>query len=59
MAASKNVLVTGASGLLGRAIYKCFSQDAQWCVTGLAFSRYMKIVYDVVTREAICVFTQY
>jgi len=36
---SKKVLVTGASGLLGRTIYKEFCNDASWEVLGLSFSR--------------------
>ena len=35
---AKRVLITGASGLLGREIYKSFSQE-KWDVLGLAFSR--------------------
>ncbi|XP_033106020.1 methionine adenosyltransferase 2 subunit beta-like [Anneissia japonica] len=35
----KKVLITGASGLLGRAILKEFSNSASWEVLGLAFSR--------------------
>ncbi|XP_071951791.1 methionine adenosyltransferase 2 subunit beta-like [Antedon mediterranea] len=35
----KKVLITGASGLLGRAILKEFSNNASWEVLGLAFSR--------------------
>ncbi|XP_067663091.1 methionine adenosyltransferase 2 subunit beta-like [Haliotis asinina] len=37
--ALKRVLITGASGLLGRAVFKEFSADASWEVLGLAFSR--------------------
>jgi S-adenosylmethionine synthetase len=36
---SKKVLITGASGLLGRAIYKEFVNEGSWNVLGLAFSR--------------------
>ncbi|KAK6173235.1 hypothetical protein SNE40_016724 [Patella caerulea] len=36
---SKKVLITGASGLLGRAIYQEFKKDSTWDVLGLAFSR--------------------
>ncbi|XP_033742428.1 methionine adenosyltransferase 2 subunit beta-like [Pecten maximus] len=36
---AKKVLITGASGLLGRAVYKEFLTDASWEVLGLAFSR--------------------
>jgi len=35
---NNRVLITGASGLLGRAMVKAFS-DSGWDVTGLAFSR--------------------
>ncbi|KAH3830065.1 methionine adenosyltransferase 2 subunit beta-like [Dreissena polymorpha] len=36
---SKRVIITGASGLLGRAIYKQFKADSSWTTLGLAFSR--------------------
>ncbi|XP_052794765.1 methionine adenosyltransferase 2 subunit beta-like isoform X2 [Mya arenaria] len=36
---SKRVMITGASGLLGRAIYREFKSDSSWDVCGLAFSR--------------------
>lgn len=36
----KTVLITGASGLLGRAIYRMFSGDPEWKVIGLAFKRF-------------------
>lgn len=36
---AKRVLVTGASGLFGRAIYKEFLSDNSWETLGLAFSR--------------------
>lgn len=39
MAACKRVLVTGASGLLGRAIMNAFSDAPNWEVLGLAHSR--------------------
>lgn len=35
----KKAIVTGASGLLGRAILKTFETDPEWEVTGLAKSR--------------------
>ncbi len=35
----KRVIVTGASGLLGRAILKQFQEKGQWEALGLAFSR--------------------
>ncbi|KAL8576443.1 hypothetical protein ACOMHN_049010 [Nucella lapillus] len=37
--ASKKVLITGASGLLGRAVMQEFERDGTWAVLGLAFSR--------------------
>ncbi|XP_061164026.1 methionine adenosyltransferase 2 subunit beta-like [Saccostrea echinata] len=36
---TKRVLVTGASGLFGRSIYKEFLNDNSWETLGLAFSR--------------------
>jgi len=33
------VLLTGASGLLGRAVYKEFKQNASWEILGLSYSR--------------------
>ncbi|KAK7097521.1 methionine adenosyltransferase 2 subunit beta-like isoform X2 [Littorina saxatilis] len=36
---AKRVLITGASGLLGRAVLKEFERDGSWSVLGLAFSR--------------------
>lgn len=36
---AKRVLITGASGLLGRAIYREFLKDNSWETLGLAFSR--------------------
>ncbi len=35
----KRVIITGASGLLGRAILKRFQEKADWVALGLAFSR--------------------
>lgn len=35
----KKVLITGASGLLGRAVMREFESNGAWCVLGLAFSR--------------------
>lgn len=35
----KRVLITGASGLLGRAVMREFERDGSWGVLGLAFSR--------------------
>jgi hypothetical protein len=37
--APTRVLITGASGLLGRALYKEFKQNEDWEPLGLAFSR--------------------
>ena len=39
MASKRRVLITGASGLLGRSIFKTFSGSDQWEVLGLAHSR--------------------
>ena len=39
MASTHRVLITGASGLLGRSIFKTFSGSDQWEVLGLAHSR--------------------
>lgn len=36
---SNRVLITGASGLLGRAILKEFEQSDRWDALGLAYSR--------------------
>ena len=36
---SKRVLISGASGLLGRALLKEYISDGSWDVLGLAFSR--------------------
>ena len=36
---SKKVIITGASGLLGRAVYKEFVREGSWEVLGLAWSR--------------------
>ena len=36
---SQRILVTGASGLLGRAIFKTSKAHTDWTTTGLAFSR--------------------
>lgn len=38
MASDKNVLVTGATGLLGRQVVKAFSKN-DWNATGIGFSR--------------------
>lgn len=49
------VIVTGASGLLGRAIYKEFKSSSNWDVVGWAFSRagegLMKV--DITDKEAV------
>lgn len=39
MASNRRVLITGASGLLGRAILKQFADSGKWEVLGLAHSR--------------------
>ncbi|KAK3597691.1 hypothetical protein CHS0354_040066 [Potamilus streckersoni] len=39
MAAAKRVLITGASGLLGRALCKEFGKNVMWETCGLSFSR--------------------
>ena len=36
---SPRILITGASGLLGRAVFELFSTDPQWQTQGLAFER--------------------
>lgn len=36
---SGRVIITGASGLLGRSVFQAFSQDKSWTTLGLAFSR--------------------
>ena len=36
---ARRVLITGASGLLGRALYREFRLSGDWEVLGLAFSR--------------------
>lgn len=36
---ARRVLITGASGLLGRALYREFKRAGDWEVLGLAFSR--------------------
>ncbi|CAG5133404.1 unnamed protein product [Candidula unifasciata] len=36
---AKRILITGASGLLGRAFLATFSADSEWETLGLAFSR--------------------
>ena len=36
---ARRVLITGASGLLGRALYREFRRSGDWEVLGLAFSR--------------------
>lgn len=35
----KRVLITGATGLLGREVVKAFQDKKGWAVTGAAFSR--------------------
>ena len=36
---AKRILITGASGLLGREFLKAFADDSEWTTLGLAFSR--------------------
>ena len=36
---ARRVLITGASGMLGRALYREFRRSGDWEVLGLAFSR--------------------
>ena len=45
------VLITGASGLLGRALVKEFTK-ASWDVTGLAYSRAGGILKKVDLRDS-------
>ncbi|KAK2138472.1 hypothetical protein LSH36_2950g00006 [Paralvinella palmiformis] len=33
------ILITGASGLLGRALYRCFSKEKTWTILGLVLTR--------------------
>lgn len=47
-----NVLVTGASGLLGRAIVKEF-ESHDWSVLGLAFSRSSSKLKKVDLRDPV------
>lgn len=42
MAQRMKVLLTGASGLLGRQVYKLFKESASHDVTGSAFKRTQK-----------------
>ncbi|GAV04078.1 hypothetical protein RvY_14413-2 [Ramazzottius varieornatus] len=53
---NKTVVVTGASGLLGRAVLKRF-EEAGWKATGLAFSRAHKhpnlVKLDITDQEAV------
>ena len=39
MSSNRRALITGASGLLGRAVLKEFSESPSWEALGLAFSR--------------------
>jgi len=52
---AKRVLITGASGLLGRAIFREFKSDSSWTVCGLAFSRAGEdlVRVDLTCREAV------
>ena len=47
MAAKPRVLITGASGLLGRAIMKQFSNSDKWDALGLAHSRATEVLKKV------------
>lgn len=49
------VMITGASGLLGRAIYREFKSSGHWEVLGLAFSRTAGglVKVDITDKEAI------
>lgn len=50
--ATHKVLITGASGLLGRAIYQEFKENSQWSTLGLAFSRAKNdLIKCDITRE--------
>ena len=33
------ILITGASGLLGHALYRCFSKEKIWTILGLVLTR--------------------
>lgn len=50
----KKAIVTGASGLLGRAIRKAFASDGEWEVTGLAKNRVREglTAHDLLDAEA-------
>lgn len=50
------VIVTGASGLLGRAIHKIFEADPEWEVTGLAKNRAHGglVCHDLMDADATC-----
>jgi S-adenosylmethionine synthetase len=47
------VLITGASGLLGRTVVEEFEKDPKWQVIGLAYSRYVTLTFS-----HICNFSQ-
>lgn len=49
------VLVTGASGLLGRAIVSRFSEAGGWVVTGCAFSRARDGLVQLDVRDAAAI----
>jgi uncharacterized protein YbjT (DUF2867 family) len=49
------VLVTGASGLLGRAIVNHFRLDPRWAVIGAAFSRAADGLIRLDVRDAAAV----
>ncbi|KAJ8297639.1 hypothetical protein KUTeg_024170 [Tegillarca granosa] len=52
---SKKVLITGASGLLGRAIFREFEGEGSWQVLGLAFSRATEKLrkVDLINKESV------
>lgn len=58
---AKRVMITGASGLLGRAVLQEFENDESWTAQGLAFSRAgnkLKKV-DITDRHAVADAMQY
>ena len=54
MADKKTVVVTGASGLLGRAIFKTFKDSGKWGkVIGTAFSRYSMSIFYIADANTV------
>ena len=56
MSAPKKALVTGATGLLGRAVVKVFETSGGWSVMGIGFSRASPprtLKCDLTNREAV------